>query len=176
MISSTGARGYQIQPPLIEAARAAQGQRPLLLIDLAVPRDIDPAVAALPGVILADIDDLQPQGEGQDGRRSAVERVEVLLSVEAERFMLWWQSRRAVPTIAALRDQAESIRRAELDKTLGRMPNLSPEERGRIEALTAAIVNKLLHQPITRLKDWETDGRYLETVRELFSLQAGGAD
>ena len=177
VISATGSRGFPIDAPLIRQVMTCRSTRPLLLIDLAVPRDIDPAAGEVSGVQLYDIDDLQFVGNGGAGERlQAVEAAEQLVDMEVGRFLAWWQSRRAAPTISALRDQAETIRRAELAKTLDRLPNLSDEERGRIEALTAAIVNKLLHQPIVRLKQRETDTRYLDAVRELFALRAGAAD
>ncbi|MGI8553175.1 MAG: glutamyl-tRNA reductase [Dehalococcoidia bacterium] len=177
VISATGARSFQIDRAMVAQAMASRPSRPLLLIDLAVPRDVEPSVQEIAGVSLYDIDHLQTGvSEGIDGRLKAVGEVEAQVELEIQRFLTWWQNRRVVPTIAALRDQAEAIRRTELAKTLGRLPNLSSQERGRIEALTAAIVNKLLHQPIARLKELEDDTRYLDTVRELFALQPAGAD
>jgi glutamyl-tRNA reductase len=177
VISATGSRGFQIDASMVERAMNGRTDRPLLLIDLAVPRDIDPAVRHVNAVRLYDIDDLQFSGQsGAGDRLRAVEAAERLVEIDVERFLSWWQGRRAVPTIAALRDQAEAIRRSELAKTLDRLPNLSDEERDRIDALTAAIVNKLLHQPITRLKQREADALYLDAVSDLFALESGAAD
>ena len=177
VICATGARGFQIDRSFVESAMARRPERPLFLIDLAVPRDVDPSVRDIAGVMLHDIDSLQAEGEEAAPARSrAIEQAQMFVDGEVRRFMAWWQGRRAVPTISALRQQAEDIRRAELAKTLDRLPNLSSDERDRIEALTAAIVKKLLHQPITRLKESDHDPRYLDTVRDLFALQAGVGD
>jgi glutamyl-tRNA reductase len=168
VVSATAARSFCIRKDLVARAMERRPERPLLLIDLAVPRDIDPVVRELPGVVLFDIDDLQPfidrlgPGSSSGEADSAVED-------EVARFVSWWEGREIVPTIAALRDQAEEIRQMELTKTLGRLPNLSIEERRRIDALTSAIVKKLLHRPIMYLK--ESDGQpNVEAVRELFAL------
>lgn len=177
VISATGSRGFQIDRPLVEGALSGRPQRSLLLIDLAVPRDVDPAVRAVPGVALYDIDSLRCGDSNAAGdQQRTIAEAEAVLDSEVTRFLAWWQGRRLAPTISALRHQAESIRRAELSKTLERLPNLSIEERSRIDALTAAIVKKLLHRPITRLKSGEEDPRYLDTVRDLFALTAGAGD
>jgi glutamyl-tRNA reductase len=171
VISSTGAERFVVGPEEVQPALSARNGRPLLFVDIAVPRDIDPQVGALPGVHLFDIDDLRGMGQpdGQDCQRE-VEKVEAIVGEEAESFMAWWRSLDVVPLITGLHQRAEEIRRAELEKTLRRLPNLSEEERGRIEAMTAAIVKKLLHAPITRLRA-EPDGRrFSEPLRELFGL------
>src|SRR5439155_9529969 len=118
----------------------------------AVPRDIDPAVGELPGVVLQNIDDLQRLADANlDGRRQEVAKVEVLVDREVQLFVNWWNRRDVIPTVAALRNQAEAIRRAELERTLARL-DLTEAERARIDAMTNAIVKKLLHQPLTFLK------------------------
>lgn len=174
VISATSARGFQLDRSGVQSALAPRPQQELLLIDLAVPRDIDPAVRGLPNVSLFDIDDLQPLVSAvQAVDESDGEWREAALDEEVHNFISWWQSRWVVPTISALRGHAESIRRGELSKTLGRLPNLSAEERRRIDALTSAIVNKLLHQPIMCLKESEDGSVYIDAVRELFALPAG---
>jgi glutamyl-tRNA reductase len=170
-ISATSGRRYQIDAPAVAAAMTDREGRPLLLIDLAVPRDISPAAAEIPGVLLHDIDALQPflpTGDPEDAE--AMRDVEAVLEEEVAGLVSWWQDRWVVPTISALRDQAEAIRRGELTKTLGRLPNLSADERRRIDALTSAIVKKLLHQPIMCIRESEGEPAYLEAVRELFAL------
>jgi glutamyl-tRNA reductase len=169
-VSATGARGYLIDAPMVAAAMQTRPERPLLLIDLAVPRDIDPVVAALPNVNLFDIDTLQPVVGERYGRGSECESRDAQLEAAVESFMHWWRVREIVPTIAALRRQAERVRGVELEKTLARLPGLNAEERRRVDALTSAIVNKLLHQPIVALKESDGSGSYLESVRELFAL------
>jgi glutamyl-tRNA reductase len=170
-ISATGARGYLIDVPMVATAMRDRPERQLLLIDLAVPRDIDPAVVRVPNVVLHDIDGLQPPEGGCDARGSAArEALEAQLDAAVDNFMQWWRARAIVPTIAALRQQAERIREGELEKTLARLPKLSVEDRRRIDALTSAIVNKLLHQPMVSLKESGGSAEYLQAVRELFAL------
>jgi glutamyl-tRNA reductase len=143
----------------------------LVLIDLAVPRDIDRQAAALPGVRLADVDDLRAICEANRAARAAeVARAEALVQDEVAKFMEWWAVQEVVPTIRALRERAEAIRTAELQRTLAKLPGLSPREQEAIGALSAAIVNKLLHQPIATLKDPEAGGRLAQLVQQLFQL------
>jgi glutamyl-tRNA reductase len=143
----------------------------LLLLDLAVPRDVDPAAADIPGVKLFGIDDLKPICEAnRAGRAGAVAAAEELIAAEVAKFVEWWQAQEVVPTIRALRERAESIRRAEVDRTLARLPHLSEREQAAVQAMTAAIVNKLLHQPIATLKDAGGDAQLALAVQELFRL------
>ena len=176
VISATGAHRFVLGPAEVAAATAGRNGRSLLLIDIAVPRDIDPAVRRIPGVQLFDIDDLQAVAEtNPEGRQREVARVEGIVQEEVDRFLAWWRSLDVVPVIAALRQQAEAIRRRELDKALRRLPALGPQEQQRIEAMTAAIVNKMLHEPIARLKAGGDARRYLEAIQELFGLPGGQA-
>ena len=147
--------------------------RPLFLIDLAVPRDVDPAVARLEDCYLYDIDDLQAVvRESLSGRRREADRAEAIVEREAERFRDWQASLQVVPAIASLRERAESIRSGELAKAEGRLEGLSESERRTVESLTTQIVNKLLHVPIVRLKQAAaTEGTgYVEVARDLFDL------
>jgi glutamyl-tRNA reductase len=147
--------------------------RPLFVIDLAVPRDVDPAVAELEDCYLYDIDDLQAVvRESLSGRRREAERAEAIVEHEAERFRDWQASLRVVPAIASLRERAESIRSGELAKAEGRLEGLSESERRTVESITTQIVNKLLHVPIVRLKQAaaaEGSG-YVEVAKDLFGL------
>ena len=172
VISSTGAPAFLIDQPAIEAAVRRRNGRPLLLIDIAVPRDVDPAVRRLENVHLYDIDDLQAVAEANmREREKEVDKVEALVEEEVSRFVEWYRSLDVIPTIAALRERAERVRRVELDKTLGHLSNLSPEERARVEAMSRAIVKKILHQPIARLKSEGGDGeQYVAALRDLFAL------
>jgi glutamyl-tRNA reductase len=155
----------------VEPVMTERSGRKLLFVDIAVPRDIDPAVATIPGVHLCDIDDIEEvTDEGWSGRRAEVERVEGIVAEEVARFEEWWRSLDVVPVIAALRDRAESVRRAELERTLGRLPDLDENARERIEAMTEAIVKKMLDRPIERLKDGAEDGQYMEALEDLFGL------
>ena len=147
--------------------------RPLFVIDLAVPRDVDPAVAELEDCYLYDIDDLQAVvRESLSGRRREAERAEAIVEQEAKRFRDWQASLHAVPAIASLRERAERIRSGELAKAEGRLEGLSESERRTVESLTTQIVNKLLHVPIVRMKEAAaTEGAgYVEVARHLFGL------
>jgi glutamyl-tRNA reductase len=167
LLASTSAPGYVLTAADVPPRRG----RPLFLIDLAVPRDLDPAIHELEDCYLYDIDDLQAVvAESLAGRRREAERGEGLVAAEAERFRAWQASLDVVPAIASLRARAEEIRAAELEK-LGR--RLSDDERAAVESATAQIVNKLLHLPIVRMKEAAVtaDGViYAQTVRHLFGL------
>jgi glutamyl-tRNA reductase len=147
--------------------------RPLFVIDLAVPRDVDPGLAELEDCYLYDIDDLQAVvRESLNGRRREAERAEAIVEHEAERFRDWQASLQVVPAIASLRQRAELIRSGELAKAESRLEGLSDSERRTVESLTTQIVNKLLHLPIVRLKQAaaaEGSG-YVEVAKDLFGL------
>jgi len=168
VISSTGASQYILGPEVVALAMGQRPSRPLLLIDIAVPRDIDPQVRGIEGVRLFDIDDLQglmraPQEE--------IERVEAIVAEEAGRFLGWLRSLDGLAIVAALHQRAEAVRQAELRKTLPRLSSLSPQEQQRLEAMTKAIVKKLLHPTVARLRQ---GGQYLEAARYLFALDQEG--
>lgn len=174
VITSTDAPHFIIVPDLVQAARDSRPDRPHVFIDIAVPRDVDPAVGRLPGVHCFDIDDLQQHLNGSIAvREREVPRVEEVVREEVERFLAWQRSLDVVPVIAGLRAKAESIRRAEVDRTLRHLPRLGETERKRIEALSESIVSKLLHDVTARLKSEADNGHapeYAAAVRELFGL------
>lgn len=171
-------------PHLILTARhittalgARRSEGPLLLIDLAVPRDIDPTVANLPGVQLYDIDSLQSVVDRnlalRNGERDAVEAI---VEEELATFADWARTRSVVPTISRLRQTAEQIRQAEVHKALRRLGPLGDREREIIDAMTRGIINKLLHEPTIRLKETagQAEGlRYQQALSELFALDIG---
>jgi glutamyl-tRNA reductase len=171
VVSSTNSQGIVLDAATV--ARARRG-RPLLLVDLAVPRDLDPAIHELDGCYLYDIDDLEAiVAETLSGRRSEAERAEAIVAAEAEKFHEWQASLEIVPAIASLRARAESIREAELRKAEGMLGRLDDAERRAVESITSQIVNKLLHLPTVRLKQAAAaaDGVvYAEAVRHLFGL------
>jgi glutamyl-tRNA reductase len=174
VVSSTGARDVVLTGADVGGALRARKGRPLFLVDLAVPRDLDPAIAELDGCYLYDIDDLEAVvAETLAGRRREAERAERIVAEEAERFREWHASLEVVPAIASLRARAEEIRRAELRRAEARLGRLTEAERNVVEAVTAQIVNKLLHLPTVRMKQAAAaaDGvLYAETVRHLFGL------
>jgi glutamyl-tRNA reductase len=145
--------------------------RPLLLVDLAVPRDLDPAIHELDGCFLYDIDDLEAVvAESLASRRGEAERAERIVAAEADGWREWQASLEVVPAIASLRARAEEIRRAELDRVSGR---LSDEERRALESVTSRMLDKLLHLPTVRMKQAAVtaDGVvYADAVRHLFGL------
>jgi glutamyl-tRNA reductase len=174
VISGTAADGFIVGQDDVRPVMANRNGRGLLFIDIAVPRDVDPAVSEITGVHLLDIDDIETvTASGLNGRQSEVDAVEKIVDEELAAFEEWWRSLDVVPVIAALRERAEEIRRREVERTLGRLPELDEESRQRIEAMTAAIVKKMLDQPIARLKDGADKGLYMEALEDLFGLQTG---
>ncbi len=176
VISSTDAPHTILDRDDVVTAMAARPDRPMVLIDIAVPRDLDETIADIPGVCLRDIDDVECVVEASlNGRRSEAERAEVLVAEELARFVAWQRTLTAAPIIAALHGKAETIRRQELARLDGRWESLSDGDRERMEALTGAIVAKLLHEPTLRLREavLEGDGDgCLEVLRRLFDLQS----
>ena len=166
VVTCTSAPGFLLGP---DDVRDRKG-RPLFLIDLAVPRDVDPAVNEVDGCYLYDIDDLEAVVETSlSGRRREAERAEAIVAEEAERFRSWQASLEVVPTIASLRARAEAIRSAELAKA-----KLSDRERAAVESITSQIVNKLLHLPTVRMKEAAAAPDavlYADAVRHLFGLE-----
>ena len=170
VITSTASSQFLIDGPLIEGAMRHRGGRELLLVDIAVPRDVDPMVRELPGVHLYDIDGLQ--GIVQTNihlRRAELAQVEAIVDEAVAKFTDWLRSLEVVPTISAVRSRAEAVRVAELERTLAKA-NLSAADRKRIDAMTSAIVKKILHEPIARLKSPGEGERYVEAMRALFDL------
>jgi glutamyl-tRNA reductase len=168
VVSSTSAPETVLRASDVPARRHS----PLFFIDIAVPRDLDPAIHQLDGCFLYDIDDLEAVvAETLAGRRAEAARGEELVAEEAERFRSWRASLEVVPAIASLRARAEEIRSAELAKVDGRV---SDDERRTLESVTAQILNKLLHLPTVRMKEAAvgSDGAaYADAVRHLFGLE-----
>ena len=178
VVASTAAVTPTVTAGMVTAATARRpatgAPSPLVMIDLGVPRDVDPAVRGLPGVVLADLDGLRAVLETEDtGRRDEVERVRALIAAEAEAFMSWQREARLGPTIRALRARAEEVRGRELDRAAARLSGLSERERAAVEAVTRGLVNKLLHEPVVRGKALAAgpDGDlYARMLRELYAL------
>jgi len=177
VISGTGAPGIVIQEADVESARAARRgrhARPLFLIDIAVPRDIDPAVRKLSGVFLYDLDDLKAVAEANLRERlKEAASAEALVDREVREFLDWQKAREAVPLLSELRRRAEEIRRTELDKARKRLGPLTPDQEEALEAATSAIVNKLLHPPTVHLKEAVRESNaseQLSLIRKLLGL------
>jgi glutamyl-tRNA reductase len=157
-----------------EVAAVLPGRgRPLLLVDIAVPRDLDPAIADLDGATLYDLDALGPEaGDALAYRDEQWEAAERIAAAGAGELAAWLRSLEVVPVVTALRRRAEEIRTAELARTEPRLRTLTDEERSEVERLTTQIVNKLLHEPTVRVKEAASEGTeaYAEALRELFAL------
>jgi glutamyl-tRNA reductase len=149
--------------------------RPLFLIDIAVPRDVDPEAGGLDQVFLYNIDDLQAIVKENLARRSSeVQRAELIVRQEVERFRAWMQSRDVVPTVVALRQQFETIRRAELQRLEPKLASLTPEARARVDEITHLIVEKLLLTPTEQLKAADDEAMalaYADALNRLFKLR-----
>ena len=175
LISSTGAPHLILTADMVHAAMQARQQRPLVLIDIAVPRDIDPDAANIPHVKLYDIDNLNEKLEGALAERVAeVPQVHSILDEEVSEFKEYMKSLEMIPIIADMRQQAEEIRQSVLKKNLSKMPDLTDEERERIEVMTQALVKKILDAPTQRLRAEATSPnapKYATIVRSLFGLQ-----
>lgn len=175
VISSTGAPHFILTREKMESVIQSRRNRPVFLIDIAVPRDIEPQVNEIENVYLYDIDDLHSIVQSNiKEREKEAEKAEELIEKEAWQFLGWLESLVAVPIIKSLREKAEKIMAQELEKTWPRLgEKLSDKEKEVIRTMTAAIVNKLLHGPITTLKQQAKlkDGsQYVEAVRHLFDL------
>jgi glutamyl-tRNA reductase len=174
IVSSTGATEVVLGKAEVQSALKLRKNRPMFFIDIAVPRDIDPAVNELDNVYLYDIDDLQHVVEdNRKAREREAALAETLIGREVEAVLQWFDEQQVVPAVVRLRRKAETIRHQELEKLFAKLGPLSDSERQAIEAMSASIINKLLHTPIVRLKQESQakgGGRYLQALRELFSL------
>jgi glutamyl-tRNA reductase len=169
VVSSTRCPQVILRANEVRRALVERESRPLVLIDIAVPRDLDPAIAELDGCVLFDLDALGSVGlEATAVREQATRRAETIAAQEAKEFMRWLAALEAVPVVAALRRRADEIRIAELERAETRLGGLSADERERVELLTTQIVNKLLHEPTVRAKD---DGEYAAALSHLFALE-----
>jgi glutamyl-tRNA reductase len=180
LISSTGADDYLLTRDQVKAVMRRRKQRPLFLIDIAVPRDLDPAINDLDNVYLYNIDDLKEVAEqGLQHRRQEAAKAERLVAAETLKFQNWLATLEVFPTIIALKDKAEAICQAELIKTLSQLGPVTPEQRQALEVLTSSITQKLLHHPIIYLKrnhHLKRPHQELNLVRRLFNLDADDQD
>jgi len=174
LLTSTGAPSAIVDHSDLAPVVEGRGGRPLLIVDVAMPRDIDPAVADLPGVALLDLDDVRAFVEaGLAERRREVARVRAIVDEERERFIDNATAREVAPTITSLRERAEALRLAELERQRGRLDSLDPKQREAVEAVTRGVLAKLLHDPTVRLKDaagTPKGERLSDALRELFDL------
>lgn len=179
LISSTGAPGLILRKEEVRPIMRQRRHQPLFLIDIAVPRDLDPGLNDLDNVYLYDIDDLRQVVEvNKAQRQQEADKAERIVAEETIKFDHWLANMDLGPTIAALRQKAEEIRRAETAKTLAGLPELGPEGEKALELMGNAMLNKLLHHPMLFLKEEgapEEKRRNLLLVRKIFALdQSGG--
>jgi len=175
VISSTGSPGFLITRQRAQALIGTRKNRPLFLIDIAVPRDVDPEVNRIDNIYLYDIDDLQQVADANRRQRQReAERAEALVEEEVDRVLERLKTRDVVPAIVSLQTELERIRQTELERARGRLGALSPEQQQAVESLTRGIVNKIAHAPILHLKSLAAhpDGFHLvDVVRRLFNLK-----
>jgi glutamyl-tRNA reductase len=178
VITSTAAPEPVVTAAQVRAALHARRGRPLFFIDIAVPRNVEPAVNDLEGAFCYDIDDLRAVVESNlKERQREAQRAQVLLEREVDKFVGRLQQLEVVPTIVSLREKLEAIRRAELERALARLPGAAEDTRRVMDALSQAIVNKVLHAPMVKLKDSSRAGhgrRWTEMISELFGLRGSG--
>ncbi len=176
VLCSTGAPDYLVGLPEVEKAIAARQNRPIFFIDVSVPRNIDPAINRIDNVFLYDIDDLKLSSAASLRlRETAALKAEVIIEEEALAFSRWFKSLDAVPMIVALKERAEAIRKAEIDRALEKIGPLTPDQKEAMNTLTAGIVNKLLHNPLTVMKEEAASANgtmVLEAARRLFHLDS----
>jgi len=168
VISATASRDFVVSPAQLHG----RAGRPLVLVDLAVPRDVDPGVASIDGCRLFDIDDLEhAAAAGRATRAGELARARAIASEEADRFHEWQTAVDVMPAIVSLRRRAWEIRSSELRRAQRKLDRLGPRERRLVESLTAQIVNKLLHEPTVRMKSAGPAGpEYAGAVQHLFAL------
>jgi glutamyl-tRNA reductase len=180
VITSTGAPHAIFRREHGELFLARRKNRPMFFIDIAVPRDVDPALNRLDGIFVYDIDDLQQAVSSHVADRAKeAERAEAIVVAEVRRFQSRLQTLDVVPTIVSLQDHLETIRQAEIDRVRGRLGGLSPEQELAVEALTRGIVNKIMHTPISTLKTAVQEPEattVIEIIRRLFNLQDRAKD
>jgi glutamyl-tRNA reductase len=174
VISSTGSMHPVITRELLRPVMRTRRGRPIFLIDIAVPRDIEPTAGDLDNVFLYNIDDLQQVvHKNLAVRQSEVERVEGIIEEEVRRFQGWLRGLEVGPTIAELQQEMENIRRAEVERLGGRLSHLSERDRAVVDALVRGVVNKIVRRPILRLRDAAASGNgyhEVEAVRAIFGL------
>ena len=176
VVTSTGASHFVLTPDIVGSAMARRCDYPMFVIDIAVPRDVHPDVAAIEGVTLVDIDGLKSHVlEKLEVRREAIPQVEEIIEEYLERFSQWYQSRVAVPVIASLTQKAEALRTAELERLFARCPELTEREKMLVTGMSMTIISKLLHTVVTKIRDKAVTNHpeAIEHVRlldELFEL------
>ena len=179
VVSSTASPHQIVGREELELVAAARGERPLVIIDIAVPRDVDPSVRDLPGISLYDMDDLERAvARNLDGRESEAAKARTMVEQDVERFEAWLAGLDVVPTISALRERGEQLVEQVLSENETRWESLTEADRERLGVMARALVSRLLHEPTLRLKGsvGQDDAyRFVHALRELFGLEPGGS-
>lgn len=174
VLASTGSSEILLDAAQVEGVMSARPDRPLLIVDIAVPRDVDPAVAALDGVRLLDMDAISSfAAQGMEGRRKEVPKAEAIIEAEVLRYADLATERQVAPLVASLHERAEAVRRAELDRFQRRLASLDEGQRAAVEALSRGIVAKLLHDPTVVLKSAAgspAGDQLASALRQLFDI------
>jgi glutamyl-tRNA reductase len=180
LLVSTGASDVLVERSELENVMAERDGRALLVVDIGVPRNIDPGAGEVFGVTLLDIDDLRAYGDQSlQQRRQEIGKVRDLIADALDRHRMDRSAREVAPLVTALRSRAEDLRVAELERSRTKLGALDPAQREAVEALTQALVNKLLHEPTARLKDAAGSARgalYADALVELFGLPEPESD
>lgn len=175
LVCSTAAPRAIVFPEHVAPALAARGDRPLCILDIALPRDVDPSVGELANVFLYNLDDLQAVvSSSLERRRAELPTAEELIAGETERYWQWVAGLSAVPVLTAMREQMDDVRARELDEALRKLRHLPDAERAVIEEFSRTLMNKFLHSPTVRLRSAAANGRGLgvvDAVRYLFDLE-----
>ncbi len=177
-ISCTAAPHIVLKLHQVQKAMSTRPNRPLVIIDIAVPRDVDPEVKLIKNVFLHNIDNLtETSASNRKQREGEIQKAAEIIKDEVDKFTTWWQALEVRPLVSAMTKKGEDIRRAQLDKTLKKLQGLSDEERDSLEAMTKAIVTKILNDPIQYLKkNAHNEQDYIHLVNELFRLNGGKPD
>ena len=175
VITSTGSTHPIITRPQFDKLRRQRRGRPIVLIDIAVPRDVDAAVGEIDNVYLYNVDDLQQVVAGTlASRQDAINAARSIVNRSVEEFLIWHRTRELGPVIDQLYKRSHELAREELERTIGKLPNISEQEKQHLEELTRRIVNKLLHDPIKTLRETNPahgpTGQYVHAMQKLFQL------
>jgi len=172
VISSINASHFIITPDQTQAALKMRKNKPLFMIDISVPRTLDPRINNISNVYLYDIDDLEGIVEtNKQIRKNEAKKAEEIIEKEKLVFLKWLKQQEVTPTIKHLREKVERIRQKELEKTISKWKSLNEKEKEKLDALTRSIVNKILHDPITYLKnEGIKNGLSIEEIQKLFRL------
>jgi glutamyl-tRNA reductase len=172
IICSTGAPSYVLHKDQMQKVMKERKHRPVFIIDISVPRNIDPEINKIDDVYLYDVDDLQEVVDTNiHGRQKEAERAETIIDEEVQKFSKWISSLDSVPTIVALRQKAEEIKREEIEKFRNKYPGMAEEQARAVEYLATAVVNKLIHPPTVALKeDTEDRDELIATIKKLYGI------